>query len=215
MDALEPLQDFARTLFIALDKSFLADWVKGSVMIVPWAGVAHLVSIALLGGAILMVDLRVLGFGLTSQPAAAVNRTVRPLLYFALVAVFVSGSILALGEVMRLYHSPPYWLKMAALIAAILFTFGVRNRLIQSDATVGPVTIICGLISVALWISALTINTDWTARAFLFALLAILLLFALIGRRASDMSVFAKTASIVSVAMWLTVAAAGRWIAFY
>ncbi len=208
-------------LFTDIDHSALAVAVKDSLSVVPWAGSFHLLGLALLGGVVLMVDLRVLGAGLGSKSPAALQRTLLPYSILAVVMLIVSGVALGLGEVMRLYFSPPFWVKMAALGAAIVFTFGVRDRLIQPDARPGPVVAIFAALSLALWGGVFVLLSNSLARGFMLALAAALVVLVwLAGRSAKagdepGASAWAKAASVTTIAMWLTTAAAGRWIAFY
>ncbi|MGF1457152.1 MAG: DUF6644 family protein [Alphaproteobacteria bacterium] len=206
-------------LFAALDASAAADYVKASQTIVPWAGVLHLIGISFLGGAVFMVDMRVLGAGITSRTPADLNRTVRPLLVFALLLTMASGSVLALGELMKLYYNPPYWLKMAALIAGLVFTFGVRDRLIDPEARGGWLTGLFALFALGFWGVAFWALSNDLARMALALLAGVLLVTLIWGWRTSPEAgkpaLLVKGAAIVSIVMWLTVAASGRWIAFY
>ncbi len=206
-------------VFDALNTSAMANYVKASQTIVPWAGVLHLIGIALLGGAIFMVDMRVLGAGIQSRTPADLNRTVRPLLIGALLLIVVSGSILALGELMKLYYSPPYWVKMGSLVAALVFTFGVRNRLIDPDAKASPVTGILAVVAIGFWALVFGAMSNDMARTALGLLGVALVVFLVWGWRvsadANKPDILVKGASMISIALWLTVAAAGRWIAFY
>jgi hypothetical protein len=210
-----------RPLFDALDQSALAVAVKDSLAVVPWAGSFHVLGLAVLGGAVLMVDMRVLGAGLGSKSPAALQRTLRPFTIIAVVVMIVSGVALGLGEVMRLYFNPPFWVKMAALAAAIVFTFGVRDRLIQPGAKPGIVEAVLGAASIALWAGVFILMSNSLARAIALGFAAALALFVWLagrGARQSDRpaaSAWAKGASVITIAMWLTTAAAGRWIAFF
>ena len=65
----------------------------------------------------------------------------------------VSGIALFLSEAIKCYYSFPFWVKMTALLLALLFTFTVRRRLAQmspaSDRSLlGRAT---ALTSLALW----------------------------------------------------------------
>ncbi len=201
------------------DQSAIADFIKDSLFIVPWAGVIHLLSIALLGGAILMVDMRVLGSGIRSQTPHQINQVVRPITIAALALAILSGATMAFGELMKLYYSPPYWMKMGSLAGAILFTYGVRNRAIKTDATLGKMGWVLAGISLTLWIGTFTALSNTMAQFALLLLLIALGAFAWFGRdpinAAERSSIRLKLISAASIVMWLTTAAAGRWIAFY
>ena len=111
-----------------------------------------------------MPYLRLLGLGLNGKPAAYVLEQMRPWLVGAIAVMFATGTSLFLSEAVKCYWSDAFWLKMAALAVALVFTFGVRNRLVRSPP---------GL-------------AGWQGRAI----------------------------ATGSLGLWLTVAAAGRWIGF-
>ena len=208
-------EKYVLPIYDTLDQSPLADFIKESMTIVPWAGTLHLLALALLGGAVFLVDLRLLGAGLHRQSPQELQRTLSPLAKLALVAIVLSGIILAMGELTKLYYSPPYWLKMFSLFAAVLFTFGVRNRLIRSGGTVTPLIWGTGGVAILVWITAFAIFSNTLARVALLLLLVGLVAIAWRWRQTANVPTLMKGVAAMSIVMWLTTAAAGRWIAFY
>ncbi|MEM1396974.1 MAG: DUF6644 family protein [Pseudomonadota bacterium] len=177
---------FVLPLFDMLDASFIATSVKASASIVPWAGAAHLLALAALGGAALMVDLKLLGAGVKTKSVKEVLETTRPILLVALIAAVVSGSILALGELKKLYYSPPYWLKMATLFAAIAFTWGVRNRIINSEGSTTRFALPLWGGLILGWLAIFVFMSNWLARGAFILLLAGL--FATVWRRRASLN---------------------------
>jgi len=140
----------------------------------------------------------------------------------ALALAIPSGLIMAFGEMMKIYYSPPYWVKMASLAAALAFTFGVRNRLIASEGRrLAALGWVLAAVSITLWVGVFWHLSDSMARIAMGLLLVILVTFAWLGSRHERKSGtpaapgVTKIASVISIAMWLTAAGAGRWIAFY
>jgi hypothetical protein len=121
----------------------------------------HLVGLALLGGAILIVDLRLLGIGVREESAAGLSRAAQPVLVGSLAVMLISGALLYLSEATKFY-SPDFWdsaefpfiYKMLFLILALVFTFTIRQRMLASDeARVSPVwRRIVALTSMTLWL---------------------------------------------------------------
>ena len=84
---------------------------------------------------------------------------------FSLETVYVlTGLLLFAAEAGRLVHTPSFWVKIATLPAAILYTFTVRRRVAE--------------------------------------------------RSGADTSRLTRATATVSLLLWFTVAAAGRWIGF-
>lgn len=151
-------------IFDWLELSAPGTFIRDSVWLFPVIEAGHLLGLSILGGAVLLVDLRLLGFGLTSKSPAYVLNQASPWQLGAIAAMFATGVPLFLSEAVKCYFSPAFWWKMGALTLALCFTFGVRNRIIRSRATLSP----------------------WHARGI----------------------------AGCSIALWLFVASAGRWIGF-
>jgi len=123
----------------------------------PWAFAViesvHLLGLAVIGGAVLLVDLRMLGFGLTNQRIAELARAVFPWLVGSLVVMLLTGVGLFLSEPLKCYDSRAFWVKMISLCLAMLFTFSVRRTVTMADETrVRPIWFkLVALVSLALW----------------------------------------------------------------
>ncbi len=132
----------------------VGQFVRQSQWLFPVIEAFHLVTLAFIGGAILIVDLRLLGTGVRGQPVSVVARHVRPWLVGALSAMIVTGGLLFLSEAVKCYYNTSFWVKMTTLAVAIVFTFTVRERVTHRNAAAMPIWgRLVGLISIALWIT--------------------------------------------------------------
>ena len=138
--------------------------IADSVWAFPILEAAHLLGLCVLGGALLVVDLRLLGLGLTGQPVARLARYARPWLVASVIVMVLTGVPLFLSEAIKAYYNTSFWVKMCTLPVALTFTFVVRERVAR--------------------------------------------------READDPGVTGRIVGAVSLALWFTVAAAGRWIGF-
>ena len=142
-----------QSFFVWCEGTVIGTTVRESIWLFPIIEVVHLIGLALLGGAILLVDLRLLGIGLHGVPVASLARSARPWLYASLALSFGSGVLLFLSEALKCYENPAFWLKVGFLIAALLFAGLVRARFTR-DPGVGPVRLgarLVGAVSVVLW----------------------------------------------------------------
>lgn len=135
-----------------------------SPWIFPTVEAAHLLGLCALGGTLLIVDLRMLGVGLTNQSTRTLAAAVHPWLKASLALIVATGALLFASEANRVLHTPSFWVKIGTLPIAILYTFTVRNRVAAQS---GP-----------------------------------------------DTSRLTRVTATVSLLLWFTVAAAGRWIGF-
>ena len=113
----------------------------------------HLLGLAVIGGSILIVDLRLMGWGLTNQPTAAVARDAHRWLVGSLLVLLVTGIALFASEATKCYYSTPFSVKMVSLALAITFTFTVRRRVTMADDTRARPLYhrVVALVSLALW----------------------------------------------------------------
>ena len=107
--------------------------IRASPWLFPVVEGLHLVGLAFIGGAVLVVDLRLLGLGLRDEPVARVARAAQPWMTGSLVVMLASGFLLFLSEAVKCYNSFAFWVKMASLALAIVFAYTVRRRVAAAD----------------------------------------------------------------------------------
>jgi hypothetical protein len=111
----------------------IGEGIRDSTWLFPVVEAFHLLGLGLTIGAVLMVDLRLLGFGMTRQPVAELAATAQPWLIGSLILMVGTGSILFLAEATKCYYSFPFWVKMTSLFLVVLFTFTIRRRVTRTD----------------------------------------------------------------------------------
>lgn len=107
--------------------------MRASPWIFPAIATVHLFGLAVIGGAVLLVDLRLLGFGLPSQPAAYIVRDAERWLMRGLYLAIPTGILLFMCFATKYYYLTFFWVKLAALIVVIAFTFSIRRRVAMAD----------------------------------------------------------------------------------
>jgi hypothetical protein len=127
--------------------------IRESIWMFPIIEAVHLLGLALIGGAVLIVDLRLAGLVLTRQPASTVASDAEPWLIGSLTVMITTGVLLFTSEALKCYHSPPFWLKMLFLSLAITFTFTLRRRVAAADdARISPWrSRTVAIVSILLW----------------------------------------------------------------
>jgi len=139
--------------FQALEAGSIGEAIRDSTWLFPFIEAFHLVGLAVVGGAVLLVDFRLLGLGLRRQPVAELARDAQPWLIGGVVFMIGSGVPLFLAEAIKCYYSFAFWTKMAALALAIIFSFTVRRRVaLAGEARVTPFWMrVVGATSILLW----------------------------------------------------------------
>jgi hypothetical protein len=146
-----------------MEALWLGDAIRKSLWLFPVIEAVHLLGLCLLGGAVLVVDLRMLGVGLP-QPIAEIARDAKPWLIGAIIVMLATGIPLFLSEAIKCYYNTSFWVKITTLPFAITFALTVRDRIARKSG--------------------------------------------------SNATALTKLVALVSMALWFTVAAAGRWIGF-
>ena len=128
--------------------------VVGSLWLFPVIEAVHLLALSVLGGAVLVVDLRMLGLGLRSKSADELWQMAKPWMIGSLVVMIATGIPLFFSEPLKLYYSPPFWVKITTLPFAIAFTFAVRPRFtIETVRNTARRQMLVGALSIALWVT--------------------------------------------------------------
>lgn len=138
-------------LFDWLQLTTIGAGIRKSTWLFPAIEAVHLLGFAVLGGAVLLLDLRLLGIGLTAQAPSAIERNTRPWLIGSAAAMIATGGLLFLSEAIKLYGKDAFWVKIAALAGALVFTFTVHNPVARRDPAGGVTSKAIAVVSIALW----------------------------------------------------------------
>jgi hypothetical protein len=133
-------------------------WLGTTVNNSNWAFAAieagHLLALAAIGGAVIVVDLRLMGWAFRRQPVAEIARTVQPWLVLSLIGMFLTGiPLLASLAATKYYFNEPFRWKMYLLGGAILFTFTIRRFVVMRDEARIPSAVAraTAITSILLW----------------------------------------------------------------
>jgi hypothetical protein len=144
------------------EQSGIGNTIRQSSWLFPVIEAIHLLGLGVIGGAVLVVDLRLLGLGLRRQSTAELARDAQPWLIGSLLLMMTTGGLLFLSESIKLYYHEAFWFKMASLILAIVFTFTIQRKVILAGETrMRPVwSKVVALVSILLW-SGVGIGGRW------------------------------------------------------
>jgi len=141
------------SFFTWCENTPLGEAIRDSRWLFPVIESVHLLGLAVIGGAVLVVNLRLAGFGIQRQPAAQLWRDTRPWLVGSLSVMLISGMLLFTSEATKLYYHEAFWVKMISLLLATLFTFTVMRKVALADpGRVRPLwSRVAAAISMLLW----------------------------------------------------------------
>jgi hypothetical protein len=155
-----------------LESLWLGQFIVSSNWLFPVIESVHLLALAVLGGSVLIVDMRLIGLGLRDRAVGEIARDARPWMKGALVMMIATGIPLFLSEPTKCYYSQAFWVKMWALLFALIYTFTIRTRVTRNQGIAHTEAMVRKTARLQMLVGAL------------------------------------------SIALWFTVAASGRWIGF-
>jgi hypothetical protein len=125
--------------------------IKGSAWLFPVIEAVHLLGLSVLGGSLLVLDLRMLGAGLRRQSIATLATDTRPWLLGSIAVMILTGTALFVSESVKCYYSQAFWLKITALPLALLYTLTVRHRVAIAGSGATGRTRLVAVVSLTLW----------------------------------------------------------------
>ncbi len=138
-------------LFEWCEATMLGRAVRESLWMFPVLEAIHLVGLSLLGGALLVVDFRLLGVGLRDSTIAALDRQARPWMLGAAGLMIVTGVLLFLSEAIKCYYNTSFWVKITTLPVALLFTLLVKERFARTAQETSTASRWIGSVDLLLW----------------------------------------------------------------
>ena len=135
------------------NNSFFGHGIRNSVWLFPFVEVFHLIGLGVLGGTILVLNLRLLGISFRGERTSDLAKDVRPWMIGSLAVMLVSGFLLFSTEAVKMYGNWAFRWKMIFLLSAILFTFTIHRKVASSDERrIAPVwRIFVALLCLILW----------------------------------------------------------------
>ena len=138
-------------LYDWLQWSWLGTLVADSTWLPAALQAAHLLGMCLFGGALLTVDLRMLGVGLRGQRIDTLATQLRPWLLAGLAILILTGLVIFPHQAVRYYYNTSFWVKMVALVIGLVFMFTIRNRVAASGSLKSTVYPMVGAFSIVVW----------------------------------------------------------------
>jgi len=133
----------------------LSKVINDSNWLFPAIEAVHIVALALLFGAVLVLNLRLLGVMLRNMSIQRLARELAPWTLCSLIVILTSGALLFTAEAVKSFYSEPFKIKIVLLAVAIVFhyTFG-RKVALMGEGRIAPffskATAIAGI---GLWLS--------------------------------------------------------------
>ena len=136
-----------------LDTSILADIAKAYGGVFAVVQMFHLLGMSMLGGMVLVGDLRLLNILLKDVLSEQVIENTQKWFNVALAIVMTSGIFMSSAVAMKLYYNEMFWAKMTSLGLGITFVYVIRRPLLKfKHDTLNPWTLkLIAATSISIW----------------------------------------------------------------
>ena len=134
-----------------LEDSYIGEYVRSSLWLFPVIQSFHLIGLGILGGAVVVGDLRLMGILMRTESTRYVIRVTRPWFNFGIFILIITGIPLFLSEAVKCYYSRAFWIKISCLLLGALFVYFIRNPIVLSKDENFMIKIL-GFISFSLWV---------------------------------------------------------------
>ena len=118
--------------------SFIAAFIQHSRWSFAVIETVHILALAVLLGTFLIVDLRLLGFGMRQDPLADIAKQFELYGWAAFAIMVITGILMYLSEAIRLANSTPFFFKMLLLCSAGAFHLTVFRKVTTSAGRENP-----------------------------------------------------------------------------
>jgi len=137
----------------------LSMWVRGDSMLAfPLILTVHTIGMGFLAGTSSAIALRILG--VARQAPLPVMEKFYPVLWIALAANFVSGTLLLIGYPYKAFTNPVYYVKLSFIALAVTLIVKIRNQVLRAgDAervALGTHAKRLAILSIFSWVGTIT-----------------------------------------------------------
>jgi hypothetical protein len=117
--------------------------------------VLHILALILLGGTAIIMNLRLIGVGLTEEPPSEVYRNLRRWQDAGVIGIVITGLLIGWANAERLYASSAFLVKIIALFAGIILTYGASRPTAKAEGHVSGSAKVFLLVGLGLWLASL------------------------------------------------------------
>lgn len=140
------------TLFNALQHSTLGTVLgKADPLIGALTQLFHIAGFLLILSAIVIVNLRLLGFGLTRQSLPDLLKATTPQIWYGLILLTFSGLFIFIPSATIYYHNPAFWIKFGLLALVLTLQLTLFRQVASIELPKRGVAVLAAVTSLFLW----------------------------------------------------------------
>jgi hypothetical protein len=142
-----------KPFFVWNDKTWIGQAISGTIWAFPVIETIHILALTMMFGAIVIIDLRMLGLGMKKQPVSVLAKNLEPYMSWGLLIMLSTGYMLFTSEAMKCFVNEGFKFKMEVLLPAIIFQFTLFRWITHKDENQRPMLLgwVSALLSLILW----------------------------------------------------------------
>ena len=138
--------------FLWCQATSIGHWIRNATWGFAVIETVHIMGLAIVLGAVSLVNLRLLGFVMRNRSATQISSELAIWTWSGLAVMVVTGVALFLSEATRLSISVPFFYKMVFLFFAIAIHLTITWKLSRSGFRIGALGKLMGCLSILLWL---------------------------------------------------------------
>lgn len=152
------------TILAHLEATPFATAVRESTWLFPTIETVHVLSITLVVGTIMIVDLRLINVASPRRAVSQLMRETLPVTWIAFTSAVITGSMLFSSHAVKYAHNGPFEFKMTLLLLSginmSIFHLGTYRSVALWDRDVMTPTAarIAGSVSLAIWVTVICLG---------------------------------------------------------
>lgn len=125
-EALYPFFDWHTT-------SWLGTSISDSIWLFPFVETIHILAMAIMFGGMLVLNLRLMGMGMTRQPLPVLAKTLTPFINWGILIMVLSGYAMFSSGALKYFSNDGFKFKMGCLVAVLVWQYTIYGWLIKQD----------------------------------------------------------------------------------
>jgi hypothetical protein len=133
LKVIQPAWEAAQPFFVWHSTSTIGNTISGTVWMFPVIETVHILAMAVMFGGMLVLNLRLLGLGMTRQPLPMLAGTLMPFVNWGVAIMLVSGYMMFSSEAMKSYANDGFKFKMMSLATVLIFQYTLYRAIVKKD----------------------------------------------------------------------------------
>jgi uncharacterized protein DUF6644 len=151
---------FATSFATWCQHTAIAEAIRSAPWPFPVIEIFHIAGMVVVFGTILILNLRVFGLILGSEPVSQIAQDLTPLTLTGLGVQLVSGSLMFMTSAMKFTENALFGIKIGLVIAAVVYHFAIHRRVAIANDTQSGRLRLSAAVSLVLWAGVVLVGLD-------------------------------------------------------